>query len=240
MLDFSVLETPEELSSRLVISLKMIGFCVIENFVDLELAERVLQDCLLKYEEPLQFSSGQVSGDGLDSSKAEDERVRQDDVCWLRENDVKTPNVMYLVKFLDQLAVSLALSGKLECCDIRSRTKPMISCFPGNGTCYKRHVDNPCKDGRRLTFTYYLNKNYVCDRDGGILRIHKENSETFDFEPHFGRLVIFWSDSRTVHEVLPCYSSLLSITVWYFDALERASASDKHCHGLDFILENQK
>ena len=239
-LDRSGVETLEELSSRLVISLKMIGFCVIENSVNVQLAERVLQECMLKYEDPLQFSSGEVSKDNMDSNKAGNERVRQDDVYWLQENDVKTPNIMYLVKFLDQVAMYLTMSGKLERCDIRSRTKPMISCFPGNGTCYKRHVDNPNKDGRRLTFTYYLNKNYVRDRDGGILRIHKENSQTFDLEPHFGRLVIFWSDSRTVHEVLPCYSSLLSITVWYFDALERAIAANRHCHGLGITLENQE
>ena len=216
----------------------MIGFCVIENFINFELAEWVLQDCLSKYEESSQFSSGQVSEDDMDPSKTEDEKVRQDDVCWLEENDAKTPNVKDLVKFLDQLAVSLTSSGKLERCDIRSRTKPMISCFPGNGTCYKRHVDNPNKDGRKLTFTYYLNKNYVRE-DGGILRIHKENSQTFDFEPHFGRLVIFWSDSRTVHEVLPCYSSLLSITLWYFDVTERGIAADRHCHGLGFTSKNQ-
>ena len=33
----------------------------------------------------------------------------------------------------------------------------MAACYPGGGTGYKRHVDNPTKDGRRLTCIMYLN-----------------------------------------------------------------------------------
>ena len=33
----------------------------------------------------------------------------------------------------------------------------MAACYPGRGTGYKRHIDNPAKDGRRLTCILYLN-----------------------------------------------------------------------------------
>ena len=33
----------------------------------------------------------------------------------------------------------------------------MAACYPGGGTGYKRHVDNPTKDGGRLTCIMYLN-----------------------------------------------------------------------------------
>lgn len=36
----------------------------------------------------------------------------------------------------------------------------MVACYPGNGTAYKQHVDNPCGDGRLVTCIVYLNKNW--------------------------------------------------------------------------------
>ena len=36
----------------------------------------------------------------------------------------------------------------------------MISCYPGNGSYYVKHVDNPNRDGRFLTTTYYVNKDW--------------------------------------------------------------------------------
>ena len=32
-----------------------------------------------------------------------------------------------------------------------------MACYPGSGTGYKRHVDNPNRDGRCITTLYYLN-----------------------------------------------------------------------------------
>ena len=42
----------------------------------------------------------------------------------------------------------------------------MLACYPGNSTCYRRHVDNAHKDGRRITCILYLNKDWDVEVSG--------------------------------------------------------------------------
>ena len=95
----------------------------------------------------------------------------------------------------------------------------MIAIYPGNGTRYVKHVDNPVKDGRCITSIYYCNESWDMDKvcfkshsqkyaiqDGGGLRLYPETSATpMDIDPQADRLVFFWSDRRNPHEVLPVY-----------------------------------
>ncbi|XP_053122772.1 prolyl hydroxylase EGLN2 isoform X3 [Hemicordylus capensis] len=64
---------------------------------------------------------------------------------------------------------------------------------------------------------------------GGILQIYPEGRPAVaNIEPIFDRLLLFWSDRRNPHEVKPAYATRYAITVWYFDAKERAEAKEKH------------
>ncbi|XP_035461139.1 egl nine homolog 1 isoform X2 [Scophthalmus maximus] len=67
---------------------------------------------------------------------------------------------------------------------------------------------------------------------GGLLRIFPEGKAQFaDIEPKFDRLLLFWSDRRNPHEVQPAFVTRYAITVWYFDADERARAKEKYLTG---------
>ena len=73
---------------------------------------------------------------------------------------------------------------------------------------------------------FYLNQEWD-EVDGGCLRLHLASGE-WDVAPTAGKLVIFFSDARVPHEVLPTFRDRYAITVWYSDAAaEMAAAAEE-------------
>lgn len=101
----------------------------------------------------------------------------------------------------------------------------MLACYDGMGSRYIKHCDNPNKNGRVLTAIMYLNQNWKQEA-GGQLRIFPglSRKEVIDVDPIFNRLLVFYSDTRTPHEVLPSFSRRFAVTTWYFDERERRTA----------------
>ncbi|XP_007891568.1 prolyl hydroxylase EGLN3 [Callorhinchus milii] len=199
------------------------GCYCIDNFLG-----SAVGDCIYGEACDLHFSGrlrdGQLSGQRRGVSRR---HLRGDQIAWVRGAEDGCNAIGILLSFLDRLV--MLCGGKLGHYSIKGRSQAMVACYPGNGTGYVRHVDNPTGDGRCVTCIYYLNKNWNAKVDGGVLRIFPEGKTyVVDVEPIFDRLLLFWSDRRNPHEVQPAYSTRYAITVWYFDAEERAEARNRY------------
>ena len=85
-----------------------------------------------------------------------------------------------------------------------------------------KHIDNPDGNGRVLTMLYYLNQDWTPEH-GGQLRVF--GAEARDIEPLFDRAVIFHSDGRVPHAVLPAHADRYAVSLWFSDSAERNSAA---------------
>nr|XP_012804465.2 egl nine homolog 1 [Jaculus jaculus] len=197
------------------------GICVVDDFLGRETGQQI-GDEVRALHDTGKFTDGQLVSQKSDSSKD----IRGDQITWIEGKEPGCETIGLLMSSMDDLIRHC--SGKLGNYKINGRTKAMVACYPGNGTGYVRHVDNPNGDGRCVTCIYYLNKDWDAKVSGGILRIFPEGKAQFaDIEPKFDRLLFFWSDRRNPHEVQPAYATRYAITVWYFDADERARARAK-------------
>ena len=75
----------------------------------------------------------------------------------------------------------------------------MAACYPGNGAAYKRHVDNPSKDGRLITCIVYLNKNWKHNFSGHLILKHKKTGQSVKIDPLFNRCVIMQTSDLSLH-----------------------------------------
>ena len=112
----------------------------------------------------------------------------------------------------------------------------MLTCYPSakedkERSRYTKHYDNANANGRRLTAIYYPNADWKRGF-GGSLRLYDTmdvDSPYVDVEPTADRLVLFFSDTRCPHEVLPVESKerdRFALTLWFYDATERQMAKE--------------
>ncbi|XP_061644969.1 egl nine homolog 1 isoform X1 [Phyllopteryx taeniolatus] len=218
--------SPQKLATEYVIPcMNKHGICVVDNFMGEETGLSILEDVKALHKTG-RFTDGQVVSQKSDSTK----NIRGDKITWVDGKEAGCEKIRFLTSRMDDLVRHC--NGKLGNYAINGRTKAMVACYPGNGTHYVRHVDNPNGDGRCVTCIYYLNKDWNAKEYGGLLRIFPEGKAQFaDIEPKFDRLLFFWSDRRNPHEVQPAFATRYAITVWYFDADERARAKEKYLTG---------
>jgi len=219
----------EDMSANLIRDLNEYGVCVLDNFLGYNKGLQVLNEVDTMYAAGI-FKDGQlVSTRG----RSKPSNIRGDKITWVDGKEPGHNNLGYLINQVDAvvtLANRMKNNGKLGCYNIKERTKAMVACYPGCGTHYVKHVDNPNRDGRCITAIYYLNLNWDVSRYGGLLRIFPEgcNDRVADIEPIFDRIIFFWSDRRNPHEVQPAHRTRYAITLWYLDARERETALHRY------------
>lgn len=218
--------SPQKLATEYIVPcMNKHGICVVDNFLGAETGLDIL-DNVKALHKTGRFTDGQLVSQKSDSTKD----IRGDKITWIEGRESGCEKILFLMSRMDDLIRHC--NGKLGNYTINGRTKAMVACYPGNGTGYVRHVDNPNGDGRCVTCIYYLNKDWNTKEHGGLLRIFPEGKAQFaDIEPKFDRLLLFWSDRRNPHEVQPAFATRYAITVWYFDADERARAKEKYLTG---------
>ncbi|XP_015117711.1 egl nine homolog 1 [Diachasma alloeum] len=220
----------DDICRNVIRDMNKYGVCVVDDFLGAD-------KCLTVLDEVLNMYSAGVFKDGqLVSNKAgakDLKTIRGDQITWLDGKEKQCPNIGMLISQVDAIVMranKMDDNGKMGNYNINGRTKAMVACYPGYGSHYVKHVDNPNRDGRCITAIYYLNKDWDIKKNGGLLRIFPEGwrDQVADIQPLFDRLLFFWSDRRNPHEVQPAYKTRYAITLWYFDAEERTQACRRY------------
>ncbi|KAL7297168.1 hypothetical protein TKK_0009585 [Trichogramma kaykai] len=228
----NIFDKIQNICASVVRDLTTFGLCVVDDFLGHEIGSLILEE-VLRLQKTGTFSDGQLVSAKTHGKDVK--TIRGDQITWLDGKERTCRNISMLISIVDAVitrASKLPRNGKLGNHRISGRTKAMVACYPGNGSHYVKHVDNPNQDGRLITAIYYLNKNWNRETDGGVLRIFPEGEfwrdNVADIEPLFDRILFFWSDRRNPHEVQPAFTTRYAITLWYFDDEERTAAIAKY------------
>ena len=179
----------------------------------------------------LNWRSGKVGGGNVGKGAAV-EAARGDEILWLSPQEMQTlrlPALTKVLAFVDGASEALIAGlGESFLLATPPRTKAMLAVYlPGSGG-YRRHIDNPNLDGRRLTAIVYLNPGWKAE-DGGQLLLYNPDAAAEVLEeiaPIADRACWFESD-KMPHEVAASSAGSgmrMALTVWYFEREERAAA----------------
>ncbi|XP_057304122.1 hypoxia-inducible factor prolyl hydroxylase-like [Hydractinia symbiolongicarpus] len=229
--DYDLAKSPEvssELTARvsqradyLVHHLTKFGYCIIDGFLGEAKAQKV-HWCVTQIQQ-----SGIMTGGELVKKSDKEQLIRGDQIAWMTGKEEQYEYLRLFISATDQLLRHSC--RKIKGHVIKGRTPAMVACYPGDGTGYKCHVDNATKDGRCITLLYYLNKGWDSKQHGGALQLHAlRNPTPTTIEPIFDRMLVFWSDRRSPHQVLPAYRQRFAITIWYFDEVERGKVKEAY------------
>ncbi|CAD5225371.1 unnamed protein product [Bursaphelenchus okinawaensis] len=215
------------IAEHVIRSLNEYGWAVVDNFMGKTHCQYTYKEIEQLYNRGL-FKEGQLMED-KDEPQVNTKDIRSDKIYWFDSSENKARDavtIRLLVSMIDSVIVHF--QNRIPPYQIAGRSRAMIACYPGNGTRYVKHVDNPIKDGRCITSIYYCNDDWVLSDHGGTLRLYPETSRVpMDIDPQGDRLVFFWSDRRNPHEVLPVFRHRYAVTIWYFDQNEKQKAKER-------------
>uniref|UniRef100_F1KUB5 hypoxia-inducible factor-proline dioxygenase n=1 Tax=Ascaris suum TaxID=6253 RepID=F1KUB5_ASCSU len=212
------------IAEHVIRALNEYGWAQVDNFLGLAHCRHLYQETEKLRQRGL-FSAGQLMANKFGSHSHD---IRSDEIYWFESGDERAQDavtIRLLVSMIDSIIVHL--NGRVPY-KISGRSRAMVAIYPSNGTRYVKHVDNPLRDGRCVTSIYYSNENWNVNQHGGMLRLYPETSAVpVDISPQADRLVLFWSDRRNPHEVMPTFKNRFAVTIWYFDESEKMAALEK-------------
>jgi len=167
-------------------------------------------------------------GAGHDSILKDERRrwtLQGDHRIWIADDDARGRGTLPLLSHaLDVLVTGLkSVSGpvakRLAKVDFREYT--MSAFYPGDMRArYNRHCD--IGRGAILTTILYLNDGGWKEEYGGKLRLYCEGGHNMQIKaevlPVPNRLMMFWSDDHTPHEVLCTKRDRIAMTTWFRSA----------------------
>lgn len=232
--------------SRILYLLNAKGYVVIDKFLPEGDANKVATEVANLYRNGHLSKEGIVGGGRLGKDEFEiDKKIRSDILGYFDGNENCFDDkivVPLLISKMNTLLCEMRDLAPEKCSDskganvvyqdlkdVSTRSKAMVTCYGYDHdglharTRYAWHIDNPIRNGRRVTCIFYTNKEWTKSR-GGYLDVFPPGGETASVAPLFNRLVLFWSDERCPHEVTPCDSLRFALSVWFIDKTEKLQA----------------
>jgi hypothetical protein len=217
-------------------TLEVQHFAVIDGFAGGAAAQQLRECCTAAWERDA-FRAARVRP--ADALRGAQPAARSDFIAW------DPPGFDQLSRRVDALVRALRERKPTLLGAISARQRPMVARY-GYGDAFARHVDNNCCrgqgelcNGRVLTTVYYMqDADWDAETDGGCLRLFgsqqplgepmdtaatplaDDTPARLDVAPLMDRLVLFLSDFRCPHEVLPVRrreANRFATTIWYWN-----------------------
>ncbi len=204
----------EALADRVALALRDSDHALVDGFLSAAEAQCEVEALLRTMHASGTLRPGRVKG-GLNAEQRSDLMVSMPGTL------EQPPALRTTLSALDRLVLALLRHPALAS-DLRDvplvRAEVQCTCYPGDGAKYVKHTDDAREQTRKLTCILYCNPRWA-EGDGGQLRLYlPRRSRVETVAPRANRLVLFWSDARVPHEVLPAFSERYAVTVWYSDA----------------------
>ena len=153
------------------------GFAAINDFLDPERALLIREEVITARSKG-KLSQGNIGGGNVNTA------VRGDQLGWFDGDEEGWANLEHYLSTADAVVANCnsSIPELSNIGGVTMRTPGMVTCYPGGGAKYIKHIDNPDKNGRKLTFMLYLNDSWEPSH-GGQLRVYREDGSHKDMSP---------------------------------------------------------
>lgn len=179
------------------------GFHIIDGLLELQQCQSLRATAQELYDQDL-FRSAKI---GLKIASHQNNTIRTDKILWLEGNETNPAIQNFLIHMqkLAQIFNQLLFLGLNEFETHFANYQP--------GTYYKKHIDQfAAQKTRKISFVYYLNKDWQEHYGGELNLYNKEDQLIQKILPQENRFICF--NSELPHEVSVTHQPRYSITGW--------------------------